>query len=67
MQESLHPLPFIDCISVSSSTLSSTVFTTVVSLFKLVAIFSTDSRVIFILHFNFRYAICGRHLGRSME
>ena len=67
MQERQQPLLFMACISVSSSTLSCSVLTTVMRLFILVAIFSTESRVMVMLHFSFRYAICGRRLGGSME
>ena len=66
MQDRPQPLPFMACISVSSSTLSCNLLTTVMSLVSLVAIFSTVSKVIVILRFNFRYAILGRRFGRSM-
>ena len=66
VQDRPQPLPFMACISVSSSTLSCNLLTTVMSLVMLVAIFSTASKVIVILRFNFRYAILGGHFGRSM-
>ena len=57
VQDKPQPLPFMACISVSSSTLSCNLLTTVMSLVTLVALFSTAPKVIVILHFNFRYAI----------
>ena len=66
VQDRPQPLPLMVCISVSLFTLSCNLLTTVMSLVTLVAIFSTVSKVIVILHFNFRYAILGGRFGRSM-
>ena len=66
VQDRPQPLAFMACISVSSSTLSCNLLTTVMRLVMLVAIFSTVSKVIVLLHFNFRYAILGDFLLRSM-
>ena len=58
MPASPQPLPFIACISFSSSTLSCKLFTTVMSLFTFSVSFSTDCRAEFTLRFILRTAIC---------